>query len=91
MISRRRRLCTGTGRDGWSMASMDGTQTGLLVVRIWREPTSGDPSGVRARITSTVDATSHDDRTLLVNSTDDVLHAVRQWLREYLTQQRRLL
>jgi hypothetical protein len=86
MITRRRLRAVG-GRGGWSMGGVDGTaHTGLLVVRIWREQTSEDQVGLRARITTMVDVRFADDRTLLVTSAADVQEAVRGWLREYLAQ-----
>lgn len=83
LIARRRPWAI-AGRNGWNMAGTTGTHTGLLVVRIWREQLSEDPLAIQARITSTVDVVAAEDRMLVVDSTDQVTQAVREWLRRYL-------
>jgi hypothetical protein len=72
------------GRDGRSMAGIQGTHAGLLVVRIWREQMSEDPLRIHARVRSTVDVGLAADRTLVVGSANEVRQAVHEWLREYL-------
>jgi hypothetical protein len=83
-LTARRRLWAIPGGNGWNLADTPGTPTGLLVVRIWREQRSEDPLRIHARITSTVDVMGADDRTLVVDSAEDVSQAVREWLRRYL-------
>jgi LPS sulfotransferase NodH len=83
LIARRRPWAI-AGRNGGNMGRTTDTHTGLLVVRIWREQLSEDPLRIHARITSTVDVVAADDRMLVVDSTDQVTQAVREWLRRYL-------
>ena len=86
-MATRRRLRAIAGKDGWNgwnMAGAKGTHTGLLVVRVWREQMTEGRLGISARITSTVDVSLPDDRTVMVASADEVGRAVREWLRDYL-------
>ena len=60
------------------MQALLAERTGVLVVRIWVE---GElPSGLRARVTRTLDVSSRDQRTTVVATTDEIEDAVRTWL-----------
>jgi hypothetical protein len=67
------------------MSSAGTSRTGLLVLRIWREPEGPDETpSVRARITSMLDVTSDRERTEVSGSIDDIVASVRTWLENYL-------
>jgi hypothetical protein len=55
--------------------------TGVLVVRAWIEP--GNGGGFRARITSTLDASSHEQTVTAVASADDAVRTIVDWLDEF--------
>ena len=52
-------------------------RTGVMVVRIWID---GTGKQIRARLTETLDITSHEERTQAAASVDEVLAIVREWL-----------
>jgi len=54
--------------------------TGLLVVRVWREP---DGPGWRARSIRTLDVQSGDEETSTTSDVDEVCRLVRAWLEEF--------
>jgi hypothetical protein len=57
-------------------------QTGVLVIRAWRE---GDPPSLVMRVTRTSDVTAREDETKTTTSDDEVLAIVRNWLHEVRT------
>lgn len=54
-------------------------RTGTLMVRLWAEP--GHTTGVRARITQTLDADA-EPRVAVAGSADDICAIVRTWVEE---------
>jgi hypothetical protein len=52
-----------------------------LVIRVWRE--TGDPSGLRARITQRPDLEGEAETTVVVTSAEAVYDEVRAWLEAF--------
>jgi hypothetical protein len=57
-------------------------RTGLLVVRIWTDPAAA--TGIRARITRTLDVERPEAATTSVCPVDDVEAVMRSWLYAFL-------
>jgi hypothetical protein len=52
--------------------------SGVFIVRAWREEGSG--SGLRARITRTLDVTRREEATWVVDNPEDACLGLRQWM-----------
>ena len=59
-----------------------GERTGVLVVRIWVEPGVG--GGLRARMTSTLDATEHNEVVTVASTSEGIAAVVRQWIDDFI-------
>jgi hypothetical protein len=57
-------------------------RTGVLVLRVWLE--DGEQDGLRARITETLDISAPDEIERAAAGEDEILRAVRVWLRSFL-------
>ena len=60
-------------------------RAGALVVRVWLE--GSDPSGLRARITYTVDTALPGGEVTAAASVDEICDKVRRWLEVFLADQ----
>jgi hypothetical protein len=58
-------------------------RVGILVIRVWVEKNS--VSGLRARITRTVDIATHDEVVTAAATVDEICAEVRSWLHEFHT------
>ena len=64
------------------MISTEPEQVGLLVLRIWPEP--GSPSGLRARLAFTTDLGTRAERSVVVDTREDIADVLSQFLDSYL-------
>ncbi len=64
------------------MTSRELEQVGLLVLRIWPEPSS--PSGLRARLHFTTDLGAEAERSVVVDTRADIADVLAQFLDSYL-------
>ncbi len=60
----------------------DDERAAVLVIRAWREA-GADPADVRARLTQTVDADAPGWEERAAAGEDEILAAVRDWLRDF--------
>jgi hypothetical protein len=56
-------------------------RTGVLVVRAWLEDAT--ETGLRVRITQTLDVSRHGENVIVAARRDDVYAAVRSWLEAF--------
>jgi hypothetical protein len=54
--------------------------TGVLVLRVWAEPTEADPVDLRSRLRATLDVTSDASEEWAVAGRDDVVGAIESWI-----------
>jgi hypothetical protein len=64
------------------MPGLQGSPTGLLVVRIWLENGvgNGTQTGLRARITHLLDVDSREENVRVVSSVPEIRREVEAWL-----------
>jgi hypothetical protein len=60
-----------------------GERTGVLVLRVWLEPTAEDGSALRARITAEDELGSGERVTLAAASVDRIVEIVRGWVERF--------
>ena len=53
-------------------------RTGIMLVRLWIE--ANHPSGLRARITQTLDTTTTEHSVVVGASADDICEVVKRWV-----------
>ncbi len=58
-------------------------EVAIFTVRLWRE--AGSPTGVRARITYTLDVERGDETTQVASAAEDVMTIIRKWLDDFAT------
>jgi hypothetical protein len=64
-----------------SMKTASSDRTGMLIVRLWIE---GSPqTGLRARITRTLDTSGPEHAVAIAATADDVYAIVRTWVEEF--------
>jgi hypothetical protein len=54
--------------------------TGVLVLRVWSEPSETDPADLRSRLRATLDVTSDTSEEWAVAGRDDVVGAIESWI-----------
>jgi hypothetical protein len=54
--------------------------TGVLVLRVWSEPSESDPADLRSRLRATLDVTSDASEEWAVAGRDDVVEAIERWI-----------
>lgn len=62
-------------------AGRPGERVGVLVVRVWTEPSQ--PGSVRMRVTRTLDVASPLSEVSATADVEEVCETLRQWLREF--------
>lgn len=60
----------------------DSGRTGVMVVRIWIESSDGS---LRARLTETLDITTHEDTARAASTLEEIVEIVRTWVEAFLT------
>jgi len=55
-------------------------RSGVLVIRVWTEPHSGD---VRARVTRKLDVLTDEEVVTVSGSVDEITETVREWLEKF--------
>ena len=69
--------------DDDRVAISNADRTGILIVRLWIET---DPvTGLRARITQTLDTTETEQHVKTVSTTTDIYSIVRTWVESFVT------
>jgi hypothetical protein len=66
------------------MKSSTVDRTGVLIVRLWIE--SNHETGMRARITQTLDTMATEHSVALVASSHDICAVVKQWVEDFSNQ-----
>lgn len=56
-------------------------RTGALIIRLWIE--ANHETGLRARITQTLDTTTADQSVAVATSADDICTVVKQWVEAF--------
>jgi hypothetical protein len=63
-------------------------QAAALVIRAWLEPERCKHSGLRARITYSLNLSAPDTTTIVAASSDEIIAAVLDWLDTFLSETR---
>lgn len=66
------------------MSTRSSDRTGLLIVRLWIEPSAHD--ALRARITQTLDSTLDEQGTATAGSPEDIYTLVRTFVEAFVEQ-----
>jgi len=65
------------------MQAMSPDRTGLLIVRLWIEPSARE--GLRARITQTLDSEGAEQTMAAAGNPEDIYAAVRTWVEAFVS------
>jgi 16S rRNA G1207 methylase RsmC len=63
------------------MKSETSARTAVMVLRLWMEPQH--ETGLRVRITQTLDAASVEQSVAVVATADDICAAVKRWVEDF--------
>lgn len=66
------------GPDHGTVKDLSPDRTGVMIVRLWIEPKH--EAGLRARITSTLDATDVEHSVAAGASADEICDVVKEWV-----------
>lgn len=63
------------------METLSSDRTGMLIVRLWIE--ANHETGLRARITQTLDTMATEQAVATAASADDICAVVKQWVEDF--------